>query len=256
MIVQTYRMLKRFRDDQSAVAMIEFVIVLPFMLFIIFGGIELSNLMLFHQRLDKAAQVAADTVSRYKPATSAAASDEISETKLQNEVYPAVARALGDIADGNNYAVIVTSAGSVNNAGSLKTLWQSAKDGNDRIKNDDVVKSIVNELRPRDVISKDKNEIIAAPIKLPQEQLNLIYSVPATPGSTPPPVLVAEVFALYQPILKDTLQGIANATGLDSVITEKVLVKRVYFMGRRCENMYYLPSKFPVGGASACGAVW
>ncbi len=53
-----------FRSHQDGIALFEFVLVLPLLLLLLFGGIEMSRLILAHQQVDKTGNQMADLVTR------------------------------------------------------------------------------------------------------------------------------------------------------------------------------------------------
>lgn len=56
--------LKRLRDEQSGVSIIEFALLLPILLVIVIGTIEVTRLVLFHQKVDNATSRVADLITR------------------------------------------------------------------------------------------------------------------------------------------------------------------------------------------------
>ena len=61
--------LRQFRADQDAVAAIEFAIVLPFMLLLCIGGVELGNALAINVKLTETVHTVADIVSQNKCVT-------------------------------------------------------------------------------------------------------------------------------------------------------------------------------------------
>jgi Flp pilus assembly protein TadG len=63
--------LREFRSDTSAVAAVEFAIVLPFMLLLYLGGVELGNGMAINVKVTETTHTVADLISQNKCVTSA-----------------------------------------------------------------------------------------------------------------------------------------------------------------------------------------
>jgi len=85
----------RLWRNRNGVAMIEFAAVLPFMLLLFFGGIELTRYILITQRVEAGAQMLASVASQYPPATQNPSADgQLSQSELANNVFPLLTRIL------------------------------------------------------------------------------------------------------------------------------------------------------------------
>lgn len=56
--------LHRFRRDYSGLALMEFALILPVLLLMVFGGIEITRLVLFHQKIDNATSGVANVITQ------------------------------------------------------------------------------------------------------------------------------------------------------------------------------------------------
>jgi Flp pilus assembly protein TadG len=63
------RLLARFARDNRAVAALEFALVLPVLVLVLFGTVEIGNALLLDRKVTAAAQTAADLVAQQKSVT-------------------------------------------------------------------------------------------------------------------------------------------------------------------------------------------
>jgi len=227
----------------QGVAMIEFAIVFPFFFLLLFGGIEITRLLIIQQQLERAGYTLADIVTQYTPATNARSAGEISKTELVNNVFPQLSRIMSPYDDPERQAIIITSIKKT--AGQKRIQWQvaSAEDslsGCDDLPTPNCVKSIVNDLAPGLISSA----VVNTATTFPAAQDQLFDSLPD--GAN---IIVSEVFYFYQPILQTLLQQVGaaggdGAAGFSFVAEPRVYVKRTYF-SPRYSDMVYLPPDFP-----------
>lgn len=86
---------QRLVRNTHGIAMIEFAAVLPFMLLLLFGGIELTRFILITQRVEAGAQMLASIASQYPAATeNPPAAAQISQFELTDNVFPLLTRIL------------------------------------------------------------------------------------------------------------------------------------------------------------------
>lgn len=62
-----YRLIRRFRRSERAVAAVEFALILPFLLLLYMGSIEASSLFTVDRRIEVIAATMADLVARWNP---------------------------------------------------------------------------------------------------------------------------------------------------------------------------------------------
>lgn len=58
------RQVQRFARDRGGVALLEFALILPVVLLLVFGGVEITRLVLFHQKLDNATSGVANVITQ------------------------------------------------------------------------------------------------------------------------------------------------------------------------------------------------
>ena len=240
---------KRFLKHEGGVALIEFVLVFPFLFLLLFGGIEVIRLLYIQQKLEKAGYVIADVVTRYDPAQKPLQAGEISVAEMNTNVFPIMGRIMSEFKDPTKQAVIVTSI--VNVSGTLKIQWQmgSPNPGNTTYNSmsgttdafGNTTKSMVNGL--------DVGAITAA----------VVNTTPTFPGFSTESglltsgmpngenVIISEVFFYYTPIMQSALQGVNTLfnSATPFYLSPKIYVKRTYFVPRN-GNLVYLPPTFPV----------
>ncbi|MFZ4541200.1 MAG: TadE/TadG family type IV pilus assembly protein [Rickettsiales bacterium] len=243
-----HRLVKRITGNEHGAALIEFAMVFPFFFILIFGGIEISRLILIQQKLEKSGYVLADIVTQYDPATSAAAAGEISEAELTNNVFPQLTRIMAPYQDPTRQNAIITSVDK--NGSALTVRWQRSGGGTltgcDAMSPRNCVRSIVNNRTPVGTATTYDN----TPASFPATETTAIASY--TPTGTGN-FIVAETFYRYQPILQSLLQGVGTAggpgfAGFRYYIPPRIYVKRTYFIPRKgpLPVLYVPPSPPPV----------
>ncbi len=252
------QLILRFAGASRGIALMEFALVFPFIMLMLLGGLEVSRAIVITQRTEKVGYVIADITSQYLPATSAAATGELSLTELTNNVFPQFSRMMGTYADTSKQAIILTSV--VMQSGVKKILWQAAGGGSLTTN----VVSVVNGLSPA-AIGKGVQGAVAT--FTGGTNTGDIASQLATmvEGEN---MIVAEVFYSYQPVWASVIGATTapNSTSAAATIASpKVLVKRMFFRPRN-GSLTCLPPTFTTadcltttttstGGASAtCAA--
>jgi hypothetical protein len=111
-------------NDRRGVALIEFVIVFPLFLFLVFVGAEFSRYLLIHIKVQKSAYAMASIITQYPPATSARSPGEINLTELTTTLGGnQLAHLLSPYGDNlGNEGMIVTSVRK--EAGRTVVKWQ------------------------------------------------------------------------------------------------------------------------------------
>lgn len=243
--------MKRLVSHQQGVALIEFAMVFPFFMLIILGGIEISRLILIHQKLEKAGYVIADITSQYATATAVPAAGQISHAELTNNVFPILSRIMSPYNNAANQVAILTSVRKTN-VGTMQIAWQVAGGGTlngcDTQAPPNCAVSIVNGKSPAQ-ITADGLALRGTPTAFPA-QINTILTG-YYPSSTGGDInfIASEVFYYYQPLLMTQLQSIGTAggtgmMGFDYFIPPRIYVKRTYFVPRDI-HLFDLPPTFP-----------
>ena len=239
-------LLKRLLSDRRGVALIEFALSFPFLFLLLFGGIEITRLLLIQQRLERSGYVVADITTQYLPAstsTGAGPSGEINVTEMRNNVFPQLSRIMGTYSASKDQAIIVTSLRRT--GGKLKIQWQIASSadtltGCDSESPPNCVKSIVNGLAPGSIGLSVKGTDAA----FPSDETTILANLPNNSN-----MIVSEVFYHYRPLLRNLLQGVGEAGGngfasFRFYLKERNYIKRTYF-APRSGDLLTLPPTFP-----------
>lgn len=240
------RLLPRFARSHHGVALIEFAIVFPFFFLLLFGGIEITRLILIQQKLEKAGYVLADIVTQYNPATATGAAGEVSVTEITSNVFPQLSRIMNPYADTGRQAAIITSVEKLN--GNLFIRWQIAGAGSlsgcDSQPTPTCVRSVVNNLAPAAITGAVRGTTPSFP---GPESAAIAGFVPTASNSGN--FVVSEVFYRYEPILQSLLQGVGGVStgvgGFNFFLPARIYVKRTYFTPRN-GSLLALPPTFPV----------
>lgn len=236
-------LISRFLRDRQAAALVEFALVFPFMFLLLFGGIEVTRLILIQQKAEKAGYVLADVTTQYAPATQLGATGEISSAEMTQNVLPVLDRIMRPYNDPARQVVIISS---VEKNGGLYTIrWQVAGGGSlSGCEGSVCVESIVNGLTPAGI----SPAVAGSAAAFPAPELSALagYVPPSGSGN----IIVSEVFYRYTPLLQDLLQGVGNAggsgaTGFRFFLPPRIYAKRTYFIPRQ-GNLFHLPPDFPL----------
>lgn len=241
--------LRRFRRNEAGVALIEFAMVFPFFALLIFGGIEISRLILIQQKLEKSGYVIADIVSQYDPPTITAAAGELSMPEVTTNVFPILGRIMSPYNNNNDQVAILTSIRKRSN-GAMDIRWQAAGAGTltgcDSVTPQTCARSVVN--------SKTAAQVNG-------DGASVRGQAPAFPADISGPLagfrtsadnlnfIVSEVFFFYRPMLQSLLQGVGEAGGTGMAgfryfVPQRIYVKRTFFVPRK-GPLFDLPPTFP-----------
>lgn len=227
---------RQFLKHEGGVALLEFVLVMPLMMLLLFGSIELIRIMLMEQRLEKSGYVIADIISRYIPAGNPLTAGEISVAEMNANVFPTYGRIMGEFQGGPIQAVIATSI--VKESGVKKIKWQMAYANNTLSGCDSggrCVTSIVNGRAPAAINAS----VLNTPTSFPAAEEAVLATM--ADGDN---LIVSEVFISYTPILQPILQGLTNLGYSNFFIQPRYFIKRSYTAPRN-GNLVYLPPTFP-----------
>ncbi|MGY3447179.1 TadE/TadG family type IV pilus assembly protein [Bradyrhizobium sp. USDA 4473] len=113
---------RKFLIDTEALAAIEFAMILPFMLLLYVGGIELANGMAINVKVTAAAHSVADMVSQ---------NTQVSATQLQNILgaSTAILAPYPTTANGSSVTTITVSGVSTDNNGNATVQWSESYNG-------------------------------------------------------------------------------------------------------------------------------
>lgn len=237
------RMFQRLIPDKRGLALIEFALVMPFILLLLFAGVELTRFMLIVQKVDKSAYAMADLVAQYMPATADRRDGEIDMDEMNNVVFRQF-QALMDPYDASaNGSVIISSVRRERDVVRIK--WQVASPGY----TDGETTSIVSGLSPAGVnaaSSSLRDRAASFTGDTAAEMANMLgYEN----------MIVSEVFFRYRPILSDILASGFEMRDIDTpfFLGETTLVRRLYARPRN-GNMICLPPTFTYDECTARAA--
>lgn len=126
MALSLHKHLRTFRRCEQGLALLEFALVLPILLLLVFGGIEITRLILFHQKLDNATSGVANVLTQLDL-------DEVpcAELQWQRDVLMAESMQPFDFSDGGSMVVSAIEAShpdpkNPDNSKSLRqtVIWQ------------------------------------------------------------------------------------------------------------------------------------
>lgn len=198
-----------FRRDERGVALIEFALVMPFLIVVLFGGIELTRYILITQKVAKAAFMMNNVVTQYLPATATAQDGEIDVTEMQY-VFLQLDRMMEPFDVPERQVAIATSV--VKTAPTtIVVKWQIAGGGSLTSE----VASAVNGAGPSNPGGADS----AAPFSGADPTLSTM--------TVDENMVVMEVFYRYEPILNFILEP------FDLELPARTLVQRAYFVPRK-----------------------
>lgn len=232
-MIRLFYFLRRFCTATRGLALVEFVAVLPVLLLLSFGALELARAMIITQRVEKMAYVLADITSQYPPATGERLAGEINEAELQNNVFTQFNRMMGTYADAGRQNMILTSV--MQEGGSARIKWQ-ATGGGTLNRN---VRSVVNGLSPSSIGPGVKNQVatFAEDAEIASHVRNMANNEN---------MIIAEVFYQYEPIwtrITGAIQEARSSGESVSIARSKLLTKRMYFRPRN-GDLICLPDSF------------
>jgi Flp pilus assembly pilin Flp len=237
-------MVRRFLRQNEGVALIEFVLIFPFIFLLLFGSIETVRLMYIQQKLEKAGYVIADVITRYSPAANPLVAGQISEAEMNANIFPILGRLMSEFKDPTKQAAIVTSIQK--QAGVKRIMWQIASPSGGSTDNTltgcdaqapaNCVLSVVNGLSPGAITGA----VVNTPTAFPAAEEGVLATMPDGEN-----LIVSEVFFYYRPILQTVLQATGGAFGTSFFLTPRIYIKRTYFVPRN-GDLLKLPPTFPV----------
>ena len=230
--------------DQQGLATLEFILVLPVLLLVMFGGFEVTRYILSQQRLDKAAFLLGNIATQYKPAKGTGAPDELTMATVQNEIFPQFIKALSDsnVSSGDAVAILT----GVRKEGSeYRIKWQVSGGGT---LSDATTVSEVNGVNANAITPSVQANQVAT---FTPEVLSALAS--ARDQET---FVVVEGFFHYRPIFTRLLSGLSFPVN----IGEKTIARRIFITSRTGPQIClpggtnnYVYAECNAGGAPAPG---
>lgn len=220
--------LSRLIRSQQGLALMEFVLVSPFILLVLFGGVELTRFMLVVQKLDKAAYALADLTAQYNPSTAERRAGEISAAEMNATVFPQMQALLDPYDASTNGSAIISSIRRERTTTLIK--WQIATPGG---YTDGETISSVSGLSPSAVNGAGAG-LRDRPATFSGEAATDIAGMLGYEN-----MIVSEVFFRYRPILSEVLTRLY----FPFTLGETTLVRRIYTRPRN-GNLICLPPTF------------
>ncbi len=249
---------KQFLNHRGGVALIEFALVFPVFFLLLFGGIEITRLILIQQKLEKSGYVIADIVSQYRPATQIPAAGQISVAELNSNVFPQLPRMMETYSVPARQSAILTAL-RISGPVATRTItidWQATGGGTlsgtcDGLMPDTCAVSIVNGLAPASITNAVRGTTPTFPTAEGVAARAFINAMPSQLASTDYTLIVNEVFYFYRSLLGTLVRdvGVAGGTGFagyNFFLNPKIYVKRTYFVPRIEGKLFHLPPTFPV----------
>jgi Flp pilus assembly protein TadG len=214
-------------SSQGGLAMVEFALVAPLLLALIFGVVELTRYIVIFHKVERTTYSISNLVTQYLPAQYPTISpdNEISEGNIRNNAFNNIARMMDPYDDSADLAAIVTSVVRTSSGDKL-IRWQIAGGGS--LSNGDT-KSVVNGLAPSAVSPAVRDTKTAFNADIEAQVVDM------QPGEN---FIVVEVFYNYEPILSDILTRFGSPT-----LAQTTMISRNFAMPRQ-GNLLDLPPNF------------
>ena len=227
------RDVRQFIRHEGGIALLEFALVMPMIMLMLLGGLEVARAIVITQRTEKAGYVIADVTSQYVPVTSTTISaGQLTTTELTTNVFPLLSRMMGNYADVTKQAVILTSVRQ--QSGKKLIKWQVAGGGSLT----SGVTSIVNGLGPAAIGPAVANTVASFSGDAATQLAGMVDNED---------LIVAEVFYSYQPIWTSVINATTvNYSGTESaasIASPRILTKRMFFRPRN-GDFVCLPTTF------------
>jgi len=219
---------RRFSTHQQGVALIELALVMPFLLLLFYGAIELTRYITIAQRVEKSAYALAAATSQYPASTAGHAVGELNQNEMNTVILPQFARLMAPYDDAEDRAVIISSVRKENDK--IRIKWQAA--GGGTLANGQVVS----------VVTGQSASYIAAPNQETTFTGEAATLLNGSTGMRPNEnMIVAEVFFQYHPFLDQIL---AYLPLVPTNIVSATLVRRIYLRPRN-GDIDRLPPTYP-----------
>ena len=252
--------MQRFLNDQRGLALLEFWMVLPFMVFLVIAGAEMARFILIKQKFEKASYMIASIASQQNPAVknqdgtlSGLNQDELKENVFPNYLVAMSPFGIND-ASVDQMGIILTSLYRDPVTNRVLVQWQTSyiPPG---VTSDFDWQSSLTLLYVRETIGQRNlctpscqppkglaDGVDAFPLPLTDEERANINAMTPEEG-----MVVVEMLYYYRPLLTSILAGLINSDGtlFGWTMPEKKLINHIYVMPR-LGPLLYLPPHFPV----------
>lgn len=213
--------------------MVEFALVAPILLIIIFVCAELFRYILILQKVERTSYMLANIVTQYTPDTTANVITEINKKSLNDDVFPQMARVMDSFFDPAEIRAAISSVSNVSAvAGTpdMRVNWQIASSGNSGTFSSPETISIVNAVSVDNIDSTPSG---TSATFTPAINLTLQTIMPTEN------MIVVEIFYHYQPMFLGELGSFGT-----KVLAEQVMISRSYARPRQ-GDLTVLPATTP-----------
>lgn len=220
--------LGRLRLSESGAALIEFALISPFLILLLFGSIELTRYVLIVQKFDKAVYAMGDVLAQSAPATAAGAPGELNTTVL-NGIFSYYDNMLSPFDDPARQMAIATSVQRASSGPNRIIRWQAAGGGTF---SGGGVSAVANGLAPSAITPAVRNTNAT----FPGSTDAAFWTAGMLPDEN---MIIVETFYQYEPFLGDMLEEFGFT------IKPALLTRRAYLYPRN-GSLVHLPPTFPV----------
>ena len=112
------RLIRKYAEDRSGSAALDFVVLLPIMLTLFIGVVEVTNILRLDRKVVAAAQTTADLITQQSAVSNAQLSDILRAAELVLEPYPIA-----------NHSVGIAAVRFDDSSGAPVMDWQESKNG-------------------------------------------------------------------------------------------------------------------------------
>lgn len=218
------RLLKRFARNENGLAMIEFLIIFPFMFLLVFGAVELTRYIVIAQKVAKASYVLTDAVGQFSPSTTTGGSNQINQDRLNN-IADGYQSMMWPFGNPQRQAIIFTSV--VRQNGQSRVRWQYYRPGAQGV-------TSITGFGPTTQTRSSSGPCPNAPF-------NSTINTELATMPNGENMIVGEVFYQYRPVLRAMLEGISGSNGGTPWFIDNTLLSRRLFLHPRAGDLLGLP---------------
>lgn len=219
-------MIKRFLHDTSAVALIEFVFVLPLLMILFYGGYEVNRYINVIQKVENSAYTLGNIITQYDPPTAAGLNGELKRQEITSVGWRAFRISMRPYGQMNRRAAIITSVrrDTVGTDHPVRVKWQIGMAGYV----DGATTSYVNGVLPGSPASH--NSAIS-----PTPEAAALNAIANDEN-----IIVVETFYRYEPLVAEVLNGL----GGEAFVVPPVTLHRAVFLHPRKGDLVCLPPPY------------
>ncbi|MEQ1790641.1 MAG: TadE family protein [Rickettsiales bacterium] len=215
--------IKSLFSDKQGLALVEFALIVPLLLILFFGTVELARYIIIMQKVERSAYVLSNMTVQYLPISSWVDNPlELDVDSINDEILPQFKKSMSPYnADADLVAVITSMSRTSNDDAnsSLRINWQRVGGGSLGTG----INSIINNLEPTNIPSTSANGAAAGTNpSFPQSLDSKLMDGTLSPMAKDENMIVVEVFYKYRPIISGFLGGIGSISLGDSILKSQV----------------------------------